>query len=501
MSWIGLPIMASAAAFASPSLAPAQADGVRFVHADHVLGTSFDFTLVGSETDALLAADAARAEIARLDRKFSVWRDDSEIAQFNRTRTRIVSPDLYALLARAEHWRLETNGAFNVQLGLVEAAWRRAARDGEAPDAALLDRLTRLAQTPTAFDPRIREISRPRLTRFAPDAIAKGYVIDAAFAAARRAAPGSRGLKLDIGGDLRVCGEAPGGGAWRIGVANPLQGADNAAPIQTLALSDQAIAASGRGARDLIVAGASHAHFFDPRDGRPATAVAAAAVVAPNAMDADALATAFTILTPEESVAFANRTPGVETLVLAADGAAHASHGWDALVVRDSDAAARLTPAQASAATPWPANFQLDIQIELPAIEASNYRKPYVLVWITDANRQPVRTLLMLGDHERWQDDNYVWWRRVGRLTPGMVDAMARPTRAPGRYTLVWDGRDDSGQIVGQGAYTLNIEAVREHGGHSYVSAPLNLGAAPIAASTPADAELGAASANYGPRR
>jgi thiamine biosynthesis lipoprotein len=112
-----------------------------------------------------------------------------------------------------------------------------------------------------------------------------------------------------------------------------------------------------------------------------------------------------------------------------------------------------------------------------------------------------VRTLLMLGDREQWQDDNYIWWRRVGRHTPNLVATTGRPTRAPGRYNVAWDGRNEAGQAVGQGAYTLHIEAAREHGGHSYVSTPLTLGASPATAATPADAEIGAAQARYGARR
>jgi thiamine biosynthesis lipoprotein len=65
----------------------------------------------------------------------------------------------------------------------------------------------------------------------------------------------------------------------------------------------------------------------------------------------------------------------------------------------------------------------------------------------------------------------------------------------------VWDGRDDQGAALGQGRYTLHVEAVREHGGHGYQTFELVLGTAPITAGAPANSELGPSSVRFGPRR
>ena len=73
-------------------------------------------------------------------------------------------------------------------------------------------------------------------------------------------------------------------------------------------------------------------------------------------------------------------------------------------------------------------------------------------------------------------------------------------TRAPGRYSVVWDGRDDNGRPVGQGRYVLHIEAARERGGHTYQSMALDLGPGPSQAGLPAKEELGALQARYGER-
>jgi len=459
--------------------APAATAGLRF-HRDHVLGTSLDLLAVApDEACARIAAGAAMAEIARLDRVLSAYRADSELTMLNAVAEHDASPDLFAVIAACERWRRDTDGAFSARLGAALSLWR----DGAVPDPQRLQAAAARAEAARVdLDPARRRIARPDGVVFHRDALAKGYVIDAAMAAARRAAPALAGLMVDIGGDLRVWGRAPHADGWRIGVAAAGQVADNAPPAAILALADQAVAFSGRGMRDLAVAAGRASHILSPRTGQPVAHSVAASVIAPTAADADALATAFSVLTPAEALALAARLPGVEALLVDAQGRAEASSGWRRL--------AAATPVSATA--PWPGGFALSIDYEIPRFEADDYRAPYVLVWITDEKRNLVRTLLMLGNDQKWVDSNYVWWRRYGRKTPEIVSAIARPTRLPGRYNVVWDGKDDSGKPVGQGKYLVHVEAAREHGGHSYQFADIELGAAATDKPVAGKEEIGA---------
>lgn len=477
---LAVPVAASAAA-------PAETRVWR-LHDDHVLGTSLDLTVVAeSQAAAMIAAQAARAEIDRLDAVLSGWRDDSELAALNAADSHVASPDLFAVLRRAEAMRAATDGAFDGRMGATTAAWRAGTPDRAAPRRAAV-----------TLDPATRTVRRPEGVTFDLDGISKGYVIDKALAAARVASPSVSGLMVDIGGDLRCWGQAPTGGGWRIGVADACETADNAEPAAVLRLTSGAVAFSGRGARDLMVDGEAHSHILHPADGRPVTETAAVCVVAQAAMEADALSTAFAAMTPKAAVALADRTPGVETLIFGADGRRYASAGWQSLVdTRDGPGAELIRIADGPA---WPKGFEVTISYEIPKIAAGNYRAPYVAVWVTDENKQLVRVVTMLGDNAKWIPDNYVFWRRYGRKTTG-VEGAARPTRAPGKYSVVWDGRDQAGKPVGQGRYTIHVEAVREHGGHSYVSSDLDLRAAPASAALPGKDELGAVSLRYGKKR
>lgn len=457
-------------------------------HEPHVLGASLDMAVVADHpASALAAAQAARAEIDRLDAILSGWRADSELTRLNRASAAAVSTDLFVVVEAAERWRLETGGAFDARLGAVTAAWKRGAGDAAALDAAS-------RAEPIGLDRATCRVVRPEAAVFDLDGIAKGHVIDAALAAARRAAPQMAGMLIDIGGDVRVWGQAPSVSGWRIGVADPARLHDNAAPAQTIWINDQAVAFSGPGARDLMVGGEPRPHILSA-GGAPARRVSAA-VIGPTARDADALATALCAMPAHEAIALADRLGGFEAMVIDEDGRRLSSRGWPGL---DSapEAPARLQKAQA--ARPWPAGYALTIDYEVPVINRERAQPPYVAFWITDQNGQPVRTLALLGSDLRFIDQNFIWWRRVGRAM-GDYDTVTRPTRRPGRYSIVWDGKDDKGVMLGQGRYTVHVEATREHGGHGYQTFEVTLGAAPVTATAAGEAELGAGAVRYGPR-
>jgi len=457
---------------------PAQAEtGTWRFHADHVLGTSLDMAVVAKKPlAAALAIDAARTEIARLDRILSAWRSDSELMALNASESLAVSPELFAVIALCEKMRDTTGGAYSARIGRLLEACKDSARLAVKIEAADL-----------RLDASTRTITRPKDVIFAVDGLAKGFIIDRALTAAR-CVPGVDGVMVDIGGDLACWGPAPDGKSWRIGMVDAANPSDNAPSLIQLPVMDQAVATSGRSGRGLLT--------VSPLSGARLDYVAYATAVANNAAEADALSTAFSVLPPGEAIALADRLPHVAARIVTRDGETLASSRWQCAATPVSAAQAPSAIAQENGG--WPAGFGLNIEYEVPKVNGGTYHNPYVAIWMTDENRTLVRTLLVLGKETRWKEENYIYWRRFGRNDVKLVDSVSRPTRAPGQYSIKWDGLNDAGKKVAQGKYVLNIEAAREKGGHTVQRLELTLGADGAVVEAKPDGEIGRVRASYG---
>lgn len=466
-----------------------------------------ELVVVGVDApEAARALAAAQAEIRRLDEALSGWRPDSELARLNSsTGPMAVSRDLFHVVELCERLRTDCGGAFSARIGKVEAIWRAAAQSGRLSDIDAPARAGREAQTARVIlDPEARSIDRGGVV-LAVDALAKGYIVDAALDAAARAAPHVSGVMLNIGGDLRCRGAAPGASAWSIGLAEG-PGADNIAPTKVLHVRDQAVATSGPGARDLAISGVDLNHTIDPRSGQPAPR-RTVTVVAGSTAIADGLATALGVSPIADGLALTDRF-AAHARIVEADGAVWTTAGWDAMIgssagtdVGRGGRPGFIQAANPSNVAPWPSGYQVGIGYEIAYAPAVEYFNPFVAIWISDAQGRVVRTLFHLGNRpRRYLNSNYVWWSGFNGdgHGPDKLESVTRPTRRPGRYTVVWDGRDDKGVLVGQGRYVVNIEMTREHGGHSLQTLPLDLGQTPVTATVSGQGESGAATARYG---
>ncbi|WP_375056118.1 DUF2271 domain-containing protein [Zobellella sp. DQSA1] len=119
---------------------------------------------------------------------------------------------------------------------------------------------------------------------------------------------------------------------------------------------------------------------------------------------------------------------------------------------------------------------QVEIDLTLPEIGGAMYYRPYVAVWVEDADEQPVKTLAVWRKEPDWLKDMRRWWRKAGRYDQGELDGVTAATRKPGRYRLNWDGTDQQGRAVVPGQYHINVEAAREHGSRSLARQTIQLG-------------------------
>ncbi|MBL8817026.1 MAG: DUF2271 domain-containing protein [Planctomyces sp.] len=151
------------------------------------------------------------------------------------------------------------------------------------------------------------------------------------------------------------------------------------------------------------------------------------------------------------------------------------------------------------------AGMVLEITINRPEGGGRGYRRPYVSAWLTDKDGVPVRTIFLWVQKAqpgpRWIPDLRQWNRddRLRRLVDDrdLVDAIAAPTRNAGLHKVVWDGKDDQGNALPAGTYTLNIEAAREHGTYQIIREKIELGDSKFQKSLDGNVEIKAVKIDY----
>jgi thiamine biosynthesis lipoprotein ApbE len=484
-----------------------------FTH-ENVMGTQLELQVRSdNESAARWAEQRILCEIDRLSKIFSRHDPQSELRRLQaapRARTPI-SAELCEVLRASDEWRVASGGAFDPRVQILSDLWTACARRDRPPsDAELADARSILSRPAWRLDAADRTAERLSDCPLSLDGIAKGWIIERACAAALEPIQGVRGLLLNVGGDLRVCGDLTA----RIGLAPPWSDSESAEPFAQIEVRNRSVATGGRSQRGFSIGGRWYSHIFDPRTGQPAEDVAMATVVAEYGADADALDTIFNVLSPAERRRLATGLPGVEFLIARRDGAIERSPGWGAYEVSLPQSPIALVAAadnpKRAARPPWNKEFELIVNFEINQPEGAGrrYRRPYVAVWVEDETGMPVRTLTLwvsLGGAgpEKWLPDLKRWYRgdQARIELPGekndMVFTIARPTRPPGKYKVVWDGTDNHGKPLGGGAYTIFIEAAREHGTYQSMRLPVVLTDRPFERELKGNVELRSASIAY----
>jgi FAD:protein FMN transferase len=468
--------------------------------ADYVLGTRLEMLVYShSYVSAKFAAQVARTEIERLNQVLNHRRSDSEISELLRVRRSTVSADLFSVLQLSETWRYISRGAFDGRMGELLRLW---ATETEPNQVTIEHALAALRGSRITLDPTKRWAELSSAVALSLDAVAKGYIVDAAIDAARRAAPTLQGIAINIGGDIRCWGQSPAPCGWRIGIPDPAIPAENAPLVDAVSVNNAAIATSGLGPRDRI-GNCYRSTTISPFSGRPIRKLISASVIASHTADADAIATACMVLHPDESIALVDGLDGVAARITEADGRVHQSRRWPTLqliaatsdqtnqkqMVPNTTAAKQATQSAANSSAGdkpslpppelrWPADWELGVIYNLPEarVSAADFREPYIAVWITDAQNKPVTTLFLLGKDPQWARDNFIWWDSYNERAEHEIEMRSRSTMRSNEYGIYWIGVDDDMKPLPIGQYILHFETSQEHGKHTYRTVPIEIG-------------------------
>ena len=277
-----------------------------------------DFQVMGTIGQVIAVAEnpgTADTAIAKaiesldsVERIMSYHDPNSELSSLNRLADQEdyhASSYLFDVIALGVEMGRRSEGAFDITIGPLVDLWQHAKATGKTPTAGeIAAARSMVGYDKLAVDPDKRTIRfGAKAMRIDLGGIAKGYGVDLAVDM-MKAAGAMSGL-VQVGGEIRCFGPSPEGGkAWRIGVQRP------AAPgeVQTgeyamvLALSDMAVSTSGDYQRFVVVEGIPHSHIINTATGDSARQFSSVTIIAASAAEADALATAASVMGKERAV-------------------------------------------------------------------------------------------------------------------------------------------------------------------------------------------------------
>jgi thiamine biosynthesis lipoprotein len=264
---------------------------------------------------AALWADAAIAEVRRIEAKFSRYRDDSMVSKINAAAGADAAvecdAETVALLDYAEALFVASDGRFDITSGILRRAWNFQSKC--LPEATELVRLCGLVGW-QSVERRAGTIRLPQPgMEIDFGGFGKEYAADRAAAVLREL--GARNGFVNLGGDLHAIGPQPDGSAWRIAIQDPRDASRAAAEIE---LSQGGLATSGDYERFFEIDGVRYCHILNPTTGWPVAHWRSVSVAAPLCIAAGSCST-IAMLAQDHGLAFLAGS-GLAYLAIDADG-------------------------------------------------------------------------------------------------------------------------------------------------------------------------------------
>jgi thiamine biosynthesis lipoprotein len=270
------------------------------------------------------AIDAVMAEMHRIDRAMSPHKPESELSRINREAGRQavrLSAEMATLIDRAIEFSRWSDGAFDISYASVGHLYDY--RAGIAPDdAAVAEARQAIGWQQLMLDRAAGTLrfGQPGM-RIDLGGFAKGHAVDRSIAILRER--GIAHAMVSAGGDSHLLGDHRGR-PWMIAVRDPRREGGAAA---VLPLQDVAVSTSGDYERFFIKGGVRHHHLIDPRTGRSPSSVRSVTIVADDGLTSEALSKTVFVLGRERGLALIDSLPGVDAVVVDAEGQLHYSAG------------------------------------------------------------------------------------------------------------------------------------------------------------------------------
>lgn len=296
-----------------------------------------------------------RERVETIAHQLSRWDETSALSVLNASpdeNWQSLPPELFGALSYALSLAADTDGAYDPTVAPLVDAWgfgTHGRRYAPPSSTDIASARARVGWQKVEIDAANHRVRRPAGTQIDLSSMIHGFAADQVAAYLR-----SVGLQrhlVDVGSEIRASGNSPEGHPWRVaierpppesgeaasvvsgpnervgegarradrgrsgdgarmahGVDEPASGDGPDAALRVVALSDEGIATSGNYRYYFDYNGRRYSHRIDPRTAEPIThPLASVTVIASEGLHADALATALTVLGPDEGFEYAEQ--------------------------------------------------------------------------------------------------------------------------------------------------------------------------------------------------
>ncbi|WP_341228176.1 FAD:protein FMN transferase [uncultured Arcticibacterium sp.] len=244
-----------------------------------------------------------------IDKSMSLWDSTSIIRKVNETEEAVLVDSHFAnVFKRSQYFYEISEGAFDPTLGPLIDAWGFARKHGTSlPTDKAIDSLKNfigLNKFRLEGNTLYKDFAGAQLNF---NAIAQGYTAD--VLGDYLETQGVKNYLVEIGGETKAKGLNQSGEKWKVGIEKPdfnQTSATNA--IKTVVgLTNGSLVTSGSYRKYIEKDGKKYSHTLNAITGKPVTHnLLSAAVVVPEAMDADAYATMFMVMGKDSAITYAN---------------------------------------------------------------------------------------------------------------------------------------------------------------------------------------------------
>ena len=302
----------------------AEAGNMRFNEVRLLMGTEVEVIVIHeNEGIARKAISDAFSAMERVDRLMSNFKESSDISRVNRgagIEDVTVDRDVIGVIEKSLYYSELSDGAFDVTIGGAEELYHFEDKGNIPEEDKFKNSISSIGYKNIKIKGNTVRLLK-RGTKIDLGGIAAGYAVDKGIEAIKKT--GIHNALINAGGDIRTIGESDSG-QWKVGILHPRK---EDKLINTLSLKNLSVATSGDYRKYFISHGKRYHHILNPVTGLPVEGVQNVTILAPLAIDADAISTAVFVMGKERGMALIEKLKDVEGIIIDSHGVVTYSSG------------------------------------------------------------------------------------------------------------------------------------------------------------------------------